>query len=324
MATNEGSNFFFHRVQVHIPHPVQLVMLVAKPHIQPHTNSPTLVALSQVYKVLVDGTCSYQHFHNKVKVYLDHRYKSYMLKGEDLQVMIRLGAAGPTSTSMLVVSCSTVVKAMVTCHAPKRHIDAMEAVKLNSINMECLPIPSHVMSPNPQALPAPPTQLKVFGDLPVSLPPYQLPSKVKKVYGLLATKPELAQTHPLHHQLSHLKAWWTSPIQLDRNGQAMSSSTFQQHLSHISLFLGHCHWFQGVDLPNLEHYLDPTRVLDYINMKVALQQSPHTINNVLDTAVMVLKWLMSLPLGGDPSLPKAITWMLTLSKQVHNSFCQHM
>ena len=321
MATSEGTNFFYHRVQVHVPHPVELVMMVAKPHTQPDKNSPALVALSQVYKVLVDGTCSYQHFHSKVKMYLDHRYKSYMLKGEDMQVMVRLGATGPTTTSLLVVSCSAVVKAMVTCHAPKTHIDAMEAIRLNSINMECLPIPPHVLSPHPQALPAPPTQLKVMGDLPVSLPSYQLPSNVKKVYGLFATKPDLAQTHPLHHQVSQLKAWWTSPIQLDRQGQALSSSSFHQHLTHISLFLGHCHWFQGVAKPNLEHYLDPMKVLDYINMKVALQQSPHTINSVLDTAVVVLKWFMSLPLGGDPSLPKAITWMLTLSSQVSCTLC---
>ena len=68
--------------------------------------------------------------------------------------------------------------------------------------------------------------------------------------------------------------------------------------------------------PNLEEYLDPLKVCGYINMKLALQHSPHTINSVLDTAEMVLKWFISLPLGGDPSLPQAITWMLTLNTQV--------
>ena len=46
------------------------------------------------------------------------------------------------------------------------------------------------------------------------------------------------------------------------------------------------------------------------------RQSPHTINSVVDTAVMVLKWSISLPLGGDPSPPQAVTWMLTLNTQV--------
>ena len=88
MATSEEFAFFYHRVQAHIPQAVELVMLVPK---QGHKKSHTpLVSLSQVYKVLVDGTCSYQHFHAKVKNKLEHRHSSKMLKGEDMQVMIRV------------------------------------------------------------------------------------------------------------------------------------------------------------------------------------------------------------------------------------------
>ncbi len=34
MATNEACTYFYHRVQVHIPQPVELVMLTTKPHSQ--------------------------------------------------------------------------------------------------------------------------------------------------------------------------------------------------------------------------------------------------------------------------------------------------
>ena len=318
MATNEGCHYFYHRVQVHIPQAVELVMLIPKPHPQPAQGRNPLVAVGQVYKVLMAGTCTYQHFHSKVQASLDaKRHKRSMLVGEDRQVMIRLGAANSLSPSLLVLSCSAILEAMVVCKAPQLHIKAMEAIKLCTINMACLPIPPHVMTPTPEALPPPPSQLKVVGPLPKTLPPYQLPSNVRKAYGLMATKPSMAQTHPLHHQLSQLKTWYTNPIQLDRQGPPLTSSTIQYHVNNISLFLGHCHWMQGVAMPNLEDYLDPLKVCDYINMKVALEQSTHTINNVLDTTVMVLKWFISLPLGGDPSLPQAITWMHTLSTQVN-------
>jgi len=308
---------FYHRVRLLIPHPVELVMMVPKPHPNLAQGRSPLVALNQVYKVLVAGTCTYQNFHTKVKTRLDaKRHKRTMLVGEDVQVMIRLEAATLGTTSLLVLSCSAVLEAMLACKAPPLHIKAMEVMKLRSISMECLPIPSHVMTPTLEALPAPPSEYKVVGALPTQLPSYQLPAHVRKVYGLMATKPSIAQTHPLHHQLSQLQAWCTNPIQLDRPGAAHSPSTFQSHANNISLFLGHCHWFQGVAKPCLRAYLDPLKVCDYISMKVALEHSTHTICSVLDTAVMVLKWFTSLPLGKDPSLPQAIKWLLTLSTQV--------
>lgn len=317
MATSEGCTMFYHRVRLLIPHPVELVMMIHKPHPNLAQGRNPLVALNQVYKVLVAGTCTYQNFHNKVTTRLDaKRHKRTMLVGEDLQVMIRLEAATLGTRSLLVLSCSAILEAMLSCKAPPLHIKAMEAMKLSSISMECLPIPSHVMTPTLEALPAPPSEYKVVGVLPTTLPSYQLPATVRKVYGLMATKPSIAQTHPLHHQLSQLKAWCTNPIQLDRPGPAHSPSTFQSHANNISLFLGHCHWFQGVAQPCLKAYLDPLKVCDYISMKVALEHSRHTINSVLDTAVMVLKWFTSLPLGQDPSLPQAIKWLMTLSTQV--------
>ena len=102
------------RVQVHIPQAVELVMLVPK---QGHKKSHTPL-VSQVHKVLVDGTCSYQHFHAKVKNKLEHRHSSKMLKGEDMQVMIRLEATPPSTSSLLVRSSTAVLLAMVECKCP--------------------------------------------------------------------------------------------------------------------------------------------------------------------------------------------------------------
>ena len=252
MATSEECAFFYHRVQVHIPQAVELVMLVPK---QGHKKSHTpLVSLSQVYKVLVDGTCSYQHFHAKVKNKLEHRHSSKMLKGEDMQVMIRLEATPPSTPSLLVGSSTAVLLAMVECKCPPPNIQAMEAIKLRSIKLEFLPIPPHIMNPCLGTLPQP-LELKVVGPFPKTLPAYELSHNVMRSYGLMATKPNLALTHPLHRQLSQLQSWCTTPIQLDRHGPPLATSTFQHHTTNISLFLGHCHWFQGVEQPNLREYL---------------------------------------------------------------------
>ena len=91
MATSEGCTMFYHRVRLLIPHPVELVMMIPKPHPSLAQGRNPLVALNQVlvYKVLVAGTCTYQNFHNKVKTRLGAKRH----KGEDLQVMIRLEAA---------------------------------------------------------------------------------------------------------------------------------------------------------------------------------------------------------------------------------------
>ena len=68
--------------------------------------------------------------------------------------------------------------------------------------------------------------------------------------------------------------------------------------------------------PSLLHYLDLDRMANYISLKVAMQQSPHTMDNVLDTTQLVIHWCMAQPGGSHPSIQKATSWMQTLSKQV--------
>ncbi len=59
------------------------------------------------------------------------------------------------------------------------------------------------------------------------------------------------------------------------------------------------------------------------SLKMAQQHSPDTLNHVLDTAEVVLRWWMAQPRGDHPSLPKAITWLQTLNKQVGRDHATH-
>ena len=53
-----------------------------------------------------------------------------------------------------------------------------------------------------------------------------------------------------------------------------------------------------------------------INMKLAQKHSTDTLNHVLDTAIIVVRWLKAQPGGDHSSLPQAITWLQTLCTQV--------
>ena len=97
----------------------------------------------------------------------------------------------------------------------------------------------------------------------------------------------------------------------------MAAGTHQQHENNISLFLGHCHWFQGVAQPDLLDYLDPLKICDYVNLKMALKHSPDTINSVLDTAVVVFNWFKGQTGADQADLALGITRPHALSTQVH-------
>ena len=70
--------------------------------------------------------------------------------------------------------------------------------------------------------------------------------------------------------------------------------------------------------PNLGAYLEPQKICALVSLKMAQKHNPDTLNHVLDTTEVVIKWWMAQPLGDHPSLPKAITWLQTLNKQVCN------
>lgn len=310
MATNEGCKFVYNLVQVHIPHPIQLITFTLKGGKDVRgMPAPIMLCCKQVYDLVMAGTCTYQHFHNKATT-----FGSALVDGEDLQVLIRLEVVPPSTPQVTAITCNQVIR----CLGPKvfaKKVAGLTAIKLQTIGMQVLPIPPHVMSATPMGQPSP-TQLRVMEPFPVTVPQMQLPDKVKKSYGLIATKPALAKAAPLKHQLDSLRLWCTTPIQTSRPGHALLSSTWRHHLANISLFLGHCHWFQGVAKPNLGAYLEPGRICALVSLKMAQKHSSDTLNHVLDTAEMVMRWWMAQSGGDHPSLPKAITWLQTLNKQV--------
>ena len=307
MATNEECKFVYNLVQVHIPHPVKLVMLKAKTKKNPYARkeTPNLVCLKQIHEVFVGGAMSFKY----------------------LKVLVRLEVVPANTPSVSLITTSMAHNMLDHKQGVSAPIKAaMKAMHMQTLSMQLLPIPPHVMEPSPLGLPSPPAVVRMVEPFPLTLSSgYQLPANHAINYGLFSSKPQQAKMAPLNHQRSKFKVWCMTPIQLDRLGHAMVSSSHKQHDYNISLFLGHCHWFQGVAQPNMGEYLHPQRICEYISMKIAKEQSPDTIDHVLDTAQLVIRWWMAQPGGHHASLPRGITWLQTLSKQVSLMFewCYH-
>ena len=105
MATNEECKFVYNLVQVHIPHPVKLVMLKAKTKRNPHARmeTPSLVCLKQVHEVFVGDAISYRYF-NTLATALS---PAVIVEGEDLKVLVRL-----------TTSCHPTIPSNMACSLP--------------------------------------------------------------------------------------------------------------------------------------------------------------------------------------------------------------
>lgn len=159
-------DYTFDLVQVHIPQPVQLVML--RPKQLP--NNPrlchTMVLVKQLYEVLqLQQTCTYQHFQQHAR----QGSRSTLVRGADLAVLHRLEAASPNAHVVKAITCVQAIKVMKHFKVPPPQLAAMTAMRLNSISMDRLPIPEHVLFPSPMAQPCP-RQVQAKEPFPRTLP----------------------------------------------------------------------------------------------------------------------------------------------------------
>ena len=298
---------------------MQFVML--KPKQPKHCGNPkshTMVLIKQTFEVMqLHQTCSYQYFSSLAM----HNPRSAMVVGPDLQVLQRLEAVALKCQQVKAITCTHALATMKRLKVPAIKLAAMQAMKLNSISMDKFPIPVHVMCPSPMLEPCP-QQLQVRLPLPRTLPDYELPANLRWSYGLLATQPDLFNSQPLSAQLSQLRAWCLRAIETTRMGPPLNLSSFQLHVSHMSCFLGHCFHHQHVARPSLLDYLDLDKMCNYLNMHVAQQHSPKTVDTLLGTAQLVIKWWISMEGdGAHHSLAKALQWLKTMNIQVSSVEC---
>ena len=308
MDTLATSQFSYKVIRLHVPHAIQLIAVINK-------QKRLMFCSSQVYYVCLPDTCSYTHFIQAVKMI--SKSPLHLALGADKVLLTRLGALSCKANHASLISVSVVCSALKACHADAAVFGAFDNIRKEPTKLTVLPLPSHVLQPCAKPSPNPPG-LQLLDPLPVTLPPYELPQRILKRYGLQTTKPDLFRLAPLSQHLEELRSWCMNPIQLDRLAMAHGSRTWENTLDNVQLFLGFCFHYEHIMQPTLQHYLSPDLLSKYVSHRLALQHSSLTIKHALATAAVVLKWWQTKPGGHDPSLAKGLQWIQVLSIQVRH------
>ncbi len=128
--------------------------------------------------------------------------------------------------------------------------------------------------------------------LPLTLPPCLLSVHQRaQRHGLLSTARHLINPFPLKQQMQELKAWSKRLIQLDRDGIAIRTRTWQGIAKEVYLYLGFIHAYHSIQMPNLRHFLDAPLLAAYLSYHQAAEHAYNTINNVFSAIKRVIAWL---------------------------------
>lgn len=110
------------------------------------------------------------------------------------------------------------------------------------------------------------------------------------------------QRHPLREQLADMEAWNKQPIQLDRAGGSISSSTWDNIICSLHLYLGFQHRFMQVSAPTLESFTDTRMYSHFMAFQVAKAKSINSHTQSISHCKKVLIFLgRARPPGTAPS-----------------------
>ena len=244
------------------------------------------------------------------------------LQGPDCLWIFKHGATSSHSHQVNIISLATAIGA---CKAHDVHdvaVASLESLRVPG-SYTVLAQPEHMLKMNctPDVNP---TSLLVPLPLPSTLPPSPVPTpKPKQRYSLQIFKPHLAKGVVVCQQLTELKTWVTTPIQLDRQGPALQQRSWENLLSNVWLFLGFCWKWMGIQQPCLQHYLHPHLVASYMSFHIAMQHKSNTIKHHVTTSLKVLAWWSTKPGGHDKGLQlMREQWLPNLSAQVGRALPQ--
>ena len=238
------------------------------------------------------------------------------LEGPDCLWVFKYGATKAHSHVVSVISLPTAIGA---CKAHGVHpltLSGLESLRHQG-QYTILQTPEHILKLNCTPDVNPPSQLVPL-PLPSSLPlsPVQGPA-CRQRYSLLVQNPHLARSVVLTQQITELKTWATTPIQLNRKGPPLQEVSWQNLLSNMWLFLGFCWKWMRVQQPCLQHFLSPHLVASFISFHIAMEHCSSTIKQHVSTALKVLAWWATKPGGHDLGLQKmSEEWLPNLSGQI--------
>lgn len=238
------------------------------------------------------------------------------LQGPDCWWIFKFGATSRHSHTVNIISLHTAIMACKVHDVHPIALAGLENLKSPG-SYTILQSPDEMLALNCTPAVNPPgilVPLPLPSTLPKS-PVNGLPRKQR--YALPMVKPQLASSLVITQQLTEFHTWCTSPIQLNRQGPALQSRSWDNVLGNIWLFLGFCWKWMGVQQPSLQQFLNPHLVASFISFHMAMKHSSNTIKQHVSTALKVLAWWSTKPGGHDIGLQKMREqWLPTLSMQV--------
>ena len=308
-AYMEGSVYTYKLVQLNVPTPMNLIVIIS-----PRSSSNRFVCVRQVADLCLPEGASYRNFHRACC----QKNSPTILRGGDSKLLCKLGGISVTTATASIVTLAACYKALQKdCFkVPTTVLTAFSSLKSSPEGQTVLPLPSHITAAcsQPSTIPF---DIQMTTPFPTTLPECQLPANFNRKHGLLANhKKHLTTRAILKQQVAELHSWCTNPIQLDRQTPAYKTRTWENVLKHIYLFLGHCHEYHQASLPTLQLYFATPLVASYVSSHMTAKHSANYIRNFLSSAVKVLRWWQTKPGGQHPSFDEGIKWLKTISMQV--------
>ena len=294
------------------------------------TTGASFLLRNQVFDLVAAPYCSSSKFRQKCKVYrLNHRAadpkaKPNRVLGKDLyRQCVNKGALLPRGGSQVVITEGQARAALKGCSIPRevwaRFNQALDLPVMPLLNPDACLTPSSLQggSVHPITLD--------FGHS-SALPSHLLPDapKIRKGQrGDSLTHFPAAMSNPaLVLQLQEFSRFYSTDIELRREGGALLPTSQGSIVDCILLFLGYVHCYFRVRLPTLELCVRSDLIIAYVSSRVNARLSRRTLTKDIDALLKVLPFWGATHAGGEQlasQLAALKPWLTRLRRQLRKA-----
>jgi hypothetical protein len=153
--------------------------------------------------------------------------------------------------------------------------------------------------------------------------------EAREQVGIVTKKSELPDSMPFKRQMQPYKSWCKDPINFSRprTEKLIKASTFADHLSTASMFLGWCSTRKGVPdaAISLELFTNPQLWTEWMSVMLLKTNTAQTLTSEASHSIKVLKWLevqggaaLAANAAKVAHLQKVKDYMLTVVSQIRH------
>ena len=294
------------------------------------TTGASFLLRNQVFDLVAAPYCSSSKFRQKCKVYrlnhkaADPKTKPNRVLGKDLyRQCVNKGAILPRGGSQVLITEGQARATLKVCSVPRevwtRFNQALDLPVMPLLDPDACLAPSSMQGGSVH-----PTSLD-FGHTP-ALPSHLLADapKIRKGHrGFSLTHVSAAMCNPAFVlQLEEFSRFYSTDIELRREGGALLPVSQTSIVDCILLFLGYVHCYFKVRLPTLQHCVRSDLIIAYVSSRVKAGLSRRSVTNDLDALLKVLPFWRATHAGGDQNARQLVElkpWLTRLRRQVRKA-----